>query len=398
MFEKIKNPKKVFVIAGIIILIIAYISIALFRPAPEVKATASDIPLPAASSATIVWPTYGQEAIGAVGYGILATNGEQKSVPIASIAKTVVALSILKEKPLKTGEQGPDITITQTDVELYKSILAQNGSVVPVKLGEKISEYQMLQALMVPSGGNIADTLVNWAFGSSSNYLTYANNLMKEMGLNNTHMADASGISPQTVSSASDLIIIGIAAMENPVLAEIVGQSEVDLPLAGLVKNYNTLIGSQNIVGIKTGNTDEAGGCFLFATKTNQNGQDVVMVGAILESSSRNKALADTNSFLAVNSNKFELATVIPKGTVVGKYKVPWGKEVNIVVKEDVKMITVGGTKMTAQTDFNPINQGAKGVEVGRVRIQSGSAEISAPVVLDGKITKPSILWRLTHL
>jgi D-alanyl-D-alanine carboxypeptidase (penicillin-binding protein 5/6) len=44
-----------------------------------------------------------------------------------------------------------------------------------VQLGEELSEYQALQALLLPSANNIAETLARWAFGSIDAYNAYAN-------------------------------------------------------------------------------------------------------------------------------------------------------------------------------------------------------------------------------
>jgi len=44
---------------------------------------------------------------------------------------------------------------------------------------------------------------------------------------------------PATTSTAHDLILIGFQALNNPVIAQIVDQTQVTLPVAGVVKNYD---------------------------------------------------------------------------------------------------------------------------------------------------------------
>ena len=399
MTKAIFSQNKYFISCGIVIIILViYLVVALTRPMSQVSATVNDLALPHTSAATITWPNYGEAAVGASGYGVLVTHGEQKSVPIASIAKTVLALSVMKEKPFKLGESGPNITMTADDVTLYKSALAQNGSVVPVVAGEKLSEYQILQALLIPSGDNIADTLANWAFGSQESYLAYANDLAKKLGMVKTHMADASGLSPQTVSSARDLVILGGEVMQEPVLAKIVNMPQTTLPQVGVVKNYNTDLGLQNIIGIKTGNTNEAGGCFLFATKTTQNGQDLIMIAAILGATSRNQALADSVKFLKANPDKFRLTTAVGADEIIGTYKTPWAKKVNIVLKDNLQVFSGSGIKLTSKINLATIKGAvAKGKKVGTITISTGSEKVSAPLVLEESIPEPSIFWRLVH-
>lgn len=108
----IKKYRSFLVIIFIALLLAGYTVIALFLPAPKIQASHMEIPIPSITAQQITWPQYGESAIGAQNFGVLSTNGEQKSVPIASIAKTILVLAILKEKPLKVGEQGPIITIT----------------------------------------------------------------------------------------------------------------------------------------------------------------------------------------------------------------------------------------------------------------------------------------------
>jgi D-alanyl-D-alanine carboxypeptidase len=52
--------------------------------------------------------------------------------------------------------------------------------------------------------------------------------------------------------------------MRLPVFASIVVTPSATLPVAGTVHNTNTLLGHNGFVGVKTGSTDAAGGCFAF--------------------------------------------------------------------------------------------------------------------------------------
>src|SRR5258708_40122528 len=95
------------------------------------------------------------------------------------------------------------------------------------------------------------------------------------LGMGATHYADVSGFSPLSVSIPSDLIRLGQTAMLQPVLAQIVAQSQATLPVAGVVHNLDTLLGQEGGVGIKTGHTDQAGGCFVMAADLTDDGLSV---------------------------------------------------------------------------------------------------------------------------
>jgi len=382
----------------VIFLIITYLLLAYFMPMKTITGTTQEVKAPPTDLSTVVFPSYGQSAIGAVDYGILSSNGEQNSHAIASIAKTILALSVMKEKPFKTGEQGETYTFTQADIDLYKANLAQNGSVVPIALNEQLSEYQMLQALLVPSGDNIADTMAIWVFGSIENYLTYANKMLGEMGLTKSRMGDASGLSPQTVSSASDLVILGEYIMEEPVLADIVGQTQVTLPVLNTAKNYNTLLGINGVIGIKTGNTDEAGGCLLFAYKKNLDGKDITFVGIILGAGNRAVVLNDTRKFIQNNPSALGFTPAITKNQVVGSYKTIDGKTINAVAKDDVKVLTSKTNQISVESTLQNVKKPIdKNTEVGTITIKSGGKTFTTQAILESKISKPAFWWRLLH-
>lgn len=248
--------------------------------------------------APLAWPVYGQSAYGVVKDGVLAQSEDNaQKVPIASLAKTITALAILERKPLKPGEQGPMITFTDADVALYRDYLAKDGTVVPVVAGEQISQYQALQAMLLPSANNISDTAAIWAFGSMDEYVAYANHLIKEYGITNTYIADASGYSPDTVSTAADMVKIGILYMQNPILREIASQQSAILPVAGTVANYNSAYNGNGIIGIKVGYTEQAGRTFLVADVQGSN-KDQISVAAVLGANSMPEAMKDAERIL----------------------------------------------------------------------------------------------------
>ncbi len=394
-----KKYTKTIILIVIIVLVGGLVFWTIGKPMPSLTAQARDIEMPTTKVGAITWPTRGQSAIGAKGYGVVATDGEQKGVPIASIAKTMLALSVLQKKPLAMGEQGPQVNFTQSDIDKYNDFLAQNQSVVPIAIDEPITEYQALQALMLPSGNNIADALAAWAFGSVNNYLDFANEQAKSWGLTETHFADASGFSPKTVSSAQDLVMLGEHVYDEPVLADIVSQEEVTLPVAGTVYNVNTLLGQENIIGIKTGNTDEAGGCFLFATKNNIDGQDVTIISAILGDTDLATVLYDSLVFAQNNSQSLELLTILSKDQVVGEFNVPWDSTVNVIPEEEVTILATKDEEFTTEVAIDTVSTAkSAGDKVGEITIKSKDATKTVPLVLENSISTPSFFWKFTHL
>ncbi|MBI2007687.1 D-alanyl-D-alanine carboxypeptidase [Candidatus Saccharibacteria bacterium] len=364
------------------------------RPLPIVQAEVIIPQTPTSTSIKLPWPAYGQAAFGAAGFGVLERNNTSKPAPIASIAKAITALAILKEKPLQLGQQGPLITIAEADVQLYADYLAKDGSVLPVSVGQQISQYQALQAMMLPSANNIADTAVSWAFGSAEDYTNYANQFVRNLGMKQTAVADASGFSPKTVSTAEDLVILGEAVLENPVLSGIVKQSEATFPGVGLIKNVNWLLGTDGILGIKTGQTDEAGGCYLFGAKRTVAGQSVTVIGVILGAPTRNVAMEHSRTLIQAADSGFEVVTAVRANQIIGNYSLPWGGTVSAVATGELKVLNWKGDTVVTDTNLSDLTvPNAQNSVVGSVKAGHEAKSVSA--VLSQQAPAPSWTWRI---
>jgi D-alanyl-D-alanine carboxypeptidase (penicillin-binding protein 5/6) len=363
--------------------------------APSVTASA-----PQTSQAVALnWPKYGQAAVGASNLGVLASHGSQTSVPMASTAKIMTALAVLNAKPLSPGQTAtPVITLTQHDLDIYTSVVAKNGSVVLVAAGERMSEYQALQALLLPSANNMADSLAIWAFGSLHAYTTYANRLAAQLGLDGTHLADASGFSPATISTARNLVQLSLVAMKNPVFADIVGQSSAVIPVAGEIHNRNFLLGRDNIIGIKTGHTDQSGGVFVSAATHHVGGQTVTVIASVMGGPNISRAILDSVPLLASAEKNLAQRTVVKKGTSVGTYTVPWASKVSLKTTGDLKLIVWGGSSIVTTHKIETLHVTARAsTPVGTAAATSGGVSTQVPVVTSSRITRPSFWWRMMH-
>lgn len=95
-----------------------------------------------------------------------------------------------------------------------------------------------------------------------------------------TRYTDPSGLADTTVSTAADQVRLGMAAMGQPALAAMVATRRAVIPVAGVARNYNILLGHDGIAGIKTGNTAAAGGCVLLAVRRQVGVHKVLIVAA----------------------------------------------------------------------------------------------------------------------
>jgi D-alanyl-D-alanine carboxypeptidase (penicillin-binding protein 5/6) len=108
------------------------------------------------------------------------------------------------------------------------------------------------------------------------------NDAALSLGMAGTSYTDPSGLDSSTVSTAADQARLGLAAMRVTALAAIAALPAASIPVAGLVRNYNTLLGQDGIVGLKTGSTQAAGGCVVVAAWRRTGGKDTLVVAVTL--------------------------------------------------------------------------------------------------------------------
>ena len=185
------------------------------------------------------------------------------------------------------------------------------------------------------------------------------------------------------MSTPSDLILLGEAAMRIPVFSQIVSLGQTTLPLAGLHYNANFDLGKDGIVGIAAGADTAANGCFLFAAKKTVNGQTITLYGAVLGQSGPNgpdTAAVDAGDALVKAALAAITAVpVVAAGHVVGDLSAPWGASAPVVVAGPVTVAAWPGLSvaLTARLDHvtGPLAAGSK---VGVLRVREGSYVITA--------------------
>jgi D-alanyl-D-alanine carboxypeptidase (penicillin-binding protein 5/6) len=228
-----------------------------------------------------VWPMDGQAAV-QIGEAEIQAGPNQLAAPIASVAKVMTAYLVLRDHPLRLGEEGPAITLTEDDVADTDRRRGDNESVVSIADGEELTELQALQALLLPSANNIAVALARWDAGSPERFVARMNAIARSLGMTHTRYTDPSGYDDATVSTAADQVRIVLQAMRLPVFASIVSTPSALLPVTGIVHNTNTLLGHDGFVGVKTGSDDAAGGCFAFRAIRWIKGRRTTITGVVL--------------------------------------------------------------------------------------------------------------------
>ncbi len=391
-------------VAGVLLLLLAgFLAFNYLRPIPSVAAKAS-VPTSTTLPGTqpvLPWPKPGSGAVSISGLGMLASSGNETATAAASVAKVMTALVILEDKPLKVGDPGPSILITDADVQAYQADLNDKQSVVEVRSGEQLSEFQALEGLLIPSANNFAFTLANWDAGSVDKFVANMNKRAKGLGLSHTKFADPAGASVQTVSTPSDLVALGTVAMSQEVFAQIVAKTSAKLPVAGTVYNVDYALGQSGLIGIKTGSGFNQGANFLFAASVTVGGFTKVMFGCVMGLPTLADAFAAAKTLIAAVQPILIVKRILSKYQSVGSYEPPWGGHAELLSTTNVDLVEWPGIILRqnlhapALTINKPL---ATGTAAGVLNIVLGDYNLDVPLTTSASLYPPGRFWRLTRI
>ena len=262
------------------------------------------------------WPTTGESAVAVAGVGLVEASPAERRVPIASVTKMMTALVVLADHPLLPGETGPLVTVRPVDVHDYTTELHAGDSTVQVSVGEALSEYQLLEALLLPSGDNIADRLAIWDAGSIRRFVAKMNAMGGSLGLKATRYADASGVNPRSSSTAADQALVASKLIAEPVIRTIVRRRRAIFPVVGVISNVNPALRIDGIIGLKGGFSSEAHTCLVTAAFRRHHHVLVVSV-ALGQRDPATAALIDER-LLEAATGKLERRRLTAPGATLG--------------------------------------------------------------------------------
>lgn len=390
----------------VVLLLIVFAIAQSLRPLPEpgLQLTAKESHTFAGGKLTLPWPGEGQGWMDVNGVGTMDHFGEQKPAAIGSVAKTMTAYIILRDHPLKPGEEGPKIKVDATAEKEGGYDKGGESTLNTVKAGDFLTEKQALSAVMIPSANNIARLLARWDAGSEAAFVEKMNATAKELGMTRTTYTDPSGLKETTVSTAQDQVKLGNAVVKNPALVAITSAASWTDPSGRNWPNYNSLPYWIGAIGIKTGTTTAAGGNLLFAARKKVGGQTVTVVGAIL--GQHKTPILDTVNAVSKTAllgaeKALTAEKIMKKGDVVGYVDDRLGGHTPVVVTEDVTAVGWAGSVVKLSFTADAVPHTAKaGAKVGTLTVGDGGAggAIRVPVALRKDLAEPGFTAKLTRI
>jgi D-alanyl-D-alanine endopeptidase (penicillin-binding protein 7) len=197
---------------------------------------------------------------------LLYAKNTDAVMPIASITKLMTAMVIL-DAGLPLDEP---VTITRQDVDRLKGTKSRLG------LGLTLPRRELLRLALMASENRAAATLARSYPGGTDAFVHAMNLKAKQLGMQDTRFVDATGLSPNNVSTALDLAVLVYAGYHYPLIRDYSTTESVRLAFRGSRKmralafrNSNSLVRSaQWEIGLqKTGYISEAGRCLVMQAR-----------------------------------------------------------------------------------------------------------------------------------
>jgi D-alanyl-D-alanine carboxypeptidase (penicillin-binding protein 5/6) len=388
----------VFSSLAVLLTAFAYLPLTLLAPVGNIHAEVLPFEAPTAAAPELNWPSNAATAIGALGFdGVLASTGTDEPRAIASITKIVTALVVLDKHPLAAGEPGPSITFDGDDLRYWHDYISVGGSVKPIHNGLTLSQRQLLQVVLISSANNYAKSLALWAFGTEAAYVDATRTWLDAHGLTTTTINEPTGMDPNNISTAAELLELAKLAVADPTVSEIVATPTATLPYIGTIENSNKLLGSVGIDGIKTGTLDAAGACLLFSADFTVGEDVVTIVGVALGGVNHRTQFPQVRDLMTTVAAGFKRLTLVEEGDVLGDYQTSWDGRAEIVATKGYSQLVWGTPTVTRSITVNPIGLADDGTPVGSARFTVDGTVTEVPLELEGSIADPGPLWRLEN-
>ena len=328
----------------------------------------------------------------ATGTVLYEQNSHEKLAP-ASVTKVMTMLLVMEA--IDSGKIGWNDTVTASE-----SSAAKGGSQIYLKVGETMSVADMLKSVAVSSANDCACALAEHLAGSESAFVEQMNARARELGMNDTHFVNCTGLddddnAKEHLTSAYDIAIMSRELMlKHPDIQKFttIWMDTVRNGSFGL-SNTNKLVRFYpGATGLKTGFTSAAGYCLSATAQRDGLGLVAVVLGA----KTSQERFAGCKAMLDYGFANYAL--VNPEVPAENSIPVKLGtqKFVNAIPAEDVKLLVDKGqlNQVNIQVALDetvtaPVSNGQK---LGMLTVRVGDQVLSqVPMVAEEAV--PRLTW-----
>ncbi len=328
----------------------------------------------------------------ATGTVLHESNAHEKLAP-ASVTKIMTMLLIMEA--VDSGK------IALTDmVTASEAAAAKGGSQIYLKVGETMSVSDMLKSIAVSSANDCACAMAEHIAGSEGAFVAMMNEKARELGMNDTHFVNCTGLDddPEATehrTSAYDIALMSRELLQNHPTIKKYTTLWMDTVRNGTfgLSNTNKLIRFyQGATGLKTGFTSGAGYC-LSATAMRDGLELIAVVMGAKTSPERNAACKQLLDYGFAN-----FAVISPELTEVSDVPVTLGKApgVSVQLGQSGGLLIDKAQKSSVTTEVTlepsvtaPVSQGQR---LGTLTVKSGEQTLSQiPLVAANTVERLSV-------
>ena len=316
-------------------------------------------------------------------------NSNVQNYP-ASVTKILTAILTLENCELTDT-----VTVSKTAI----SNIPSGYVIAPLFVGEQMSVEDLLYALMLKSANDAAYVLAEHVGGSVEGFSEMMNKKAEELGCKNTHFVNPNGIhNSNHYTTAYDMYLIARYAMKNEEFVKIVSTYQHALSATNkyskndrIMKNTNSFVNpssryyDENVKGIKTGTTLQAGNCLI--TNISKNGFDVITV--ILGARTSESKFSETKKMMNYTFDNYEFTQIHKKGDVIKNIEVEKAtketKSLNLIISDDIKAEEIEPEISLVDEIIAPI---LKGQELGTIKYTVDGLEYNAKLLAENDVIK----------
>ncbi len=300
---------------------------------------------------------------------VLASSSADAERPIASLTKMMTAYLAVNDGAL-------DRTFT---VPAAAAHVGESG--VGLRPGERLSGRTLLDALLVPSANDAAETLAVGLAGSEAAFAARMNATARRLGMLRTSYRTPYGLDATgQYSTAADQLILARLLMSDRRIRAIVRQRSVTIHGVRFAAS-NALLGAyRGLDGVKTGHTSGAGWCLAASARRGGHRIFAVALGAADEPT-RNAAVT---ALLDWGFQQFHPVLAVRGGDPAGAVPTSDGGEVPVIAAKPVVVTLRPGDRLGLRYEIASLAvlPLAAGAVEGRVVVSRNGVVIgSSPIV-----------------
>lgn len=316
---------------------------------------------------------------------VLYSHNEHEKLYPASVTKIMPLLLVMEA--IDSGK----ISL-EDDVTVSADAASKGGSQIWLEEGESMSVDEMLRAVAIASANDACCALGELISGSESAFVNLMNERAKELGMNDTHFDNCSGLDDDTdthLTSAYDIAIMSKELLKHELIKKYstVWMDSLRDGKTELV-NTNKLVRFYNgTTGLKTGTTFKAGKCL--SASAERDGLHLVAV--VLGSETSDDRFNTAKTLLNYGFANYETVELKVDETLITDVKVIQGIEESVKPKmDDAGYVTLKkgdkdkiSTEITLATDVEaPVDEGQR---LGNIVFKINNVPIGECGLFSGK-------------